>query len=133
MRKPSLKTLRKKAISAMSKYIIARDYGICCTCKGKGNQAGHFFPSGFWGTRFDERNVHCQCYRCNIPLKGNMIAYYEFMENKYGKKIIEQLKKQSHWTLIEFAQTFYNKGVNTTRWAYELVIEHYTKKLEGLK
>jgi hypothetical protein len=132
MRKPSLKTLRKKAISAMSKYIVARDCGICCTCKGKGNQAGHFFPSGFWGTRFDERNVNCQCYRCNILLKGNMIAYYEFMLNKYGPNTIDELKIRKNLTLFQSTNYFLTYAKNNKE-AYKKIIEYYTKKLENLK
>jgi hypothetical protein len=139
MKKPSLKTLRRKADKIFSQYIRQRDFGVCCTCgklfNWKEGDAGHYINRIHLGTRFDEHNCHFQCVACNRYRKP-MAAYAAFMYNKYGADIINELLKQSHWTLIEFAQTFYNKGVNTflnTRWAYELVIEHYTKKLEGLK
>jgi len=40
---------------------------------------------------FDERNVHVQCYRCNMPLHGNVYWYGKFMEKTYGQEVIDEL------------------------------------------
>ncbi len=61
-----------------------------------------------------------------------MISYYEFMERTYGKKVIAELKVQSHWTVVQFVQKFINADVTSSREAYEAIIQHYTYKLEKL-
>lgn len=54
--------------------------------------AGHYVPASRGNaTYFDERNVNCQCYHCNINLSGNAPAYTLFLIRKYGPQIIEEL------------------------------------------
>lgn len=81
-----------------SKYIRLRDKGICFTCgryaEGSGYHAGHFVPAAVGGLllRYDERNVHGQCYHCNINLGGWGERYAQRMEEKYGKKVVAELR-----------------------------------------
>lgn len=72
----------------------------CCTCKTIGTwkykmQAGHFIPRGSRGQSgvyYDERNVHAQCKDCNGFKEGNTLVYLEFMQQKYGQKVIDELR-----------------------------------------
>lgn len=145
MKKPKLKTLRRKLKAIFSEYIRRRDSkdletlsGECCTCKDwfywKVAHAGHFVEVGTatQGTEFDERNVHLQCCYCNTFCGGRKAVYALFMERKYGKGIIEELVKQSEWSLIKFVtETISDMDGDklhpkTTQEAYELLIEHYS-------
>jgi hypothetical protein len=58
-------------------------------------QAGHFIPRGSRGQSgvyYDERNVHAQCKDCNGFKEGNTLVYLEFMQQKYGQKVIDELR-----------------------------------------
>jgi len=113
------KTPKQKAWDWCSKYIRLRDAlaycgekGIdptqfariedlpvkCCTCD-KVRQwidmdAGHFIGRGLGGRSgvyFDERNIHAQSKDCNALEQGNL-AYLDFMLDKYGQKVIDELR-----------------------------------------
>jgi 5-methylcytosine-specific restriction endonuclease McrA len=112
MKKKKVSTSRKKAWEWFSRYIRLRDtlergsgqYVKCCTCDTvkhwKEMQAGHFIPQAQGNAvRFDERNVHAQCYRCNMNLGGNGPEYYPFMVELYGEEIINELKLLSKTTV----------------------------------
>lgn len=58
-------------------------------------QAGHFIGRGIGGgsgVYFDERNINTQCNSCNAFRQGNGAAYTEFMRDKYGQEVIDQLR-----------------------------------------
>ena len=73
--------------------------GQCCSC-GKvkawiGMDAGHFISrgTGGWsGVYFDERNINLQCKPCNGFLGGNIQNYTDFMKQKYGQDVIDELR-----------------------------------------
>jgi hypothetical protein len=97
-----IKITKKKVWAIFSTYIRLKyanhGYVHCVTC-GKGDhykamQAGHWIPGRHNAVLFDERNVHPQCYHCNIGLKGNPIVYYHFMERTYGKKVMKELEQK---------------------------------------
>lgn len=96
----------------------------CVTCTNEGYwksfQAGHFIPGRRNSILFVEENCHVQCYACNVCNHGNLIPYYEFMENKYGKKKIKELKK-----LKERSVTFNESD-------YETMIEQLKLKIKEL-
>ena len=80
-----------------SKFIRERDSYICFTCSKKTwpAQAGHYRTGatcGYW-LYYDERNVHCQCYHCNMNLSGNWRVYQKKMWEKYGKTIDSEFDK----------------------------------------
>jgi len=118
--KKTITQLKKTADKIFSKYIRARDAGICFTCgikkEPKQQQNGHYVSRSHNNTRFDEENCHCQCMQCNIFKSGNMDEYALKLQRKYGKGILEKLnkKKQIHksWTeqeLMDLIKTYKNK------------------------
>ena len=127
----------KKLWSTYSRYIRMRDYANqkdpepykakCISCSkyypinGVGClQAGHFITSKKMAIRYDEKNVHAQCYNCNINLKGNWDSYYESMQRIYGQEAIDDLM-QRRFDIVKYK-------------AYELedMNEHYKTKLREL-
>ena len=74
-------------------------FGRCCTC-GKIGQwkymdCGHYISKGSRGgsgVRWDERNAHLQCKPCNGFHQGKQVVYKEFMLDKYGQDVIDQLE-----------------------------------------
>ena len=117
-----MRTLKQKASDAMSRYVRLRDaldycnkhsidisqfsrpemiIGQCCTCPKVGSwlymDAGHFISRGMFGQSgayFDERNVHLQCKQCNKYGSGMREVYEDFMLEKHGQEIIDELKKK---------------------------------------
>jgi len=97
-------TIRKAKHAAwveFSKYIRTKNashngFVRCVTCDTayhwKQMQAGHFTDGRHNNTLFDERNVHSQCKKCNLALKGNKLKYYKYMLEKYGQGVIDELE-----------------------------------------
>jgi hypothetical protein len=83
-------------------------------------QAGHYVPKGSSPyLYFDERNVHCQCFVCNVHKHGATIDYREELVSKHGEE----------WVLrLELDRTKSEK--RDAQW-YKDRIEYYTKKLTG--
>jgi hypothetical protein len=126
----SVAHLKNKLIwPIFSKYIRLsyadwRGNVACCTCGAtvpwKRAQAGHFVPGRGNSILFDERNVHPQCYVCNIRLKGNPRKYEAFMRAKYGQDVINELDR--------------NAG-QPREFAYQELVDmynHYREKVAGL-
>lgn len=106
-KKASLKTLKKKAWSLCSQAIRleGRDCeGLvtCCSCQRrmpwKEIQAGHFIDGRFNSILFDERGIHPQCGVCNVVFNGRKEEYFLFMEHKYGRGVIDELRRQRNET-----------------------------------
>ncbi len=107
MKKKTITQLNKKLWKIVSEYIRRRDKGICFTCGryywdeelGENNwkkmQAGHYRTGATCNKTlyFDERNIHCQCFNCNINLSGNWREYQKRMHMKYGKDIDSKFDK----------------------------------------
>ena len=111
---------KDKAWKNFSLYIRARDKH-CVTCPmGKSEQAGHFIDGRHNAVLFSERGVHGQCYHCNVGLKGNKLEYWLFMERTYGRKVIDQLIRESK-------QTIQYKTHD-----YERIAQEYKEKLAEL-
>ncbi len=70
--------------------------------------------------RFDERNVHPECRRCNRFSPDHLIGYTIWMQEEYGDMVIAELWSQKHtvkkWTRAE----------------YEEMIDEYAGKLAKL-
>lgn len=93
--KPRSQWLRE-AQAAFNAYIRARDSELGCiscgTREGKVN-AGHYLSTAARPElRFDERNVHRQCERCNTYLSGNLIAYRAGLIERIGMAAVEALE-----------------------------------------
>lgn len=100
MKKKSKSKLIKELDVVFSKYIRSRDGNKCITCGRIGEyntmQAGHYVSRSCYALRWDEMNVHCQCYACNVCKHGNMIAYREQLVKLYGEKKVKKLEVQRH-------------------------------------
>ena len=75
--------------------------GNCCTCGAVKSwtymDAGHFKSRGMGGgsgVYFDERNVHLQCKQCNAFKQGAPKEYEEFILDKYGQEVIDELQRK---------------------------------------
>ena len=81
----------------------------CVTCRTslpwEDSQAGHFVKRGHAMTRWDDRNVHPQCPRCNLYLGGAQDEYAAFIVRTYGESTLQQLlslkRVEKRWTLEE--------------------------------
>ena len=94
-----------KLDKAFSEYIRKRDaneYGMihCITCgayiRWQDSDCGHFVRRGKDSVRFDERNSHAQCKKCNRDLYGNIRLYRKQMILKYGLEVVEQLERDAN-------------------------------------
>ena len=93
----SISAVKLEAWKAVSIYVRTRDKA-CVTCGGSPDHAGHFQynternkslgGNALW---YDVRNFHAQCVGCNNYKSGNLIPYTIFMEEKYGKGIVQEM------------------------------------------
>lgn len=102
-KKLKIRACQKKADKWFSLYVRALNatdggYCVCVTCgkviewRGTGQlHAGHYIGREHIPTRYDERNVHCQCSTCNSYHGGEHGKYTLFLQEKYGQDIIEEL------------------------------------------
>ena len=102
----------KRAAVACHAFIRARDANCPCISCGATSSpqwdAGHFRPSGVNSAlRFDERNIHKQCVRCNQYLSGNLIHYRAGLVVKIGEQAVIELENNhetKRWTREELQE-----------------------------
>lgn len=96
-----LSTVKKKLWKLVSEYVRRSNANLdgFCDCVSCGKvyhwkqmDAGHFVGGHKNYNFFDLRNINPQCTYCNRYMHGNLIPYYEFMLEKYGKEVIDELK-----------------------------------------
>lgn len=98
-----------------NEYIRLRDYNKpCISCRAPAHtfkkSAGHYFPAGSYkNLRFNEDNVHLQCwYNCNKQRHGNLAAYLPHLINKIGEDRYKDLLRLSnipaHYTIPELQE-----------------------------
>lgn len=98
MKKRSKSKLKKDLWAIFTLYIKNRDNWTCVTCgrygKGRGMGGGHYIAKGACGNEyyFHEQNVHAQCTDCNLRLEGNRPAYRQFILDRYGKEVLDELE-----------------------------------------
>lgn len=124
--------LKKKLWTIISLYIRLRDSDddnmcICCSCWEKRHykdsmQAWHYIAS--WQSsfhRYNEKNIHAQCYWCNVGKNWNVLEYQKFMIKKYWEEY-------TNWL-------FDTRNEMINLWATELkaLIEQYKPMLEDIK
>ncbi len=125
---------KKELWKVFSLYIRTRDKFSCFTCPQNYSkrenlpypsaiQAGHFIEKSVGGLvlYFDEKNVHAQCYQCNINRGGYHSEYYPRMIKKYGQELVDELQhlKRNGYRKISDLE-------------YVNLIEEYQNKLECL-
>jgi hypothetical protein len=98
--KGELAKVLKRCVTEFNRRIRQRDqYGVgflCVSCRKylplSVMEAGHFERRGHERLRFDPRNVHGQCHRCNCELSGNRAAYRLTMVEMYGEAVVQEIE-----------------------------------------
>lgn len=113
IRKEKLKTHKdylKDLEKVVNEFIRLRDKDKPCISCGAaaGNytmSAGHYFPVGSYGNvRFDEDNIHGQCwFNCNKNQHGNLAEYTLRLPNRIGKERFEQLQVRAKQTTLKLS------------------------------
>jgi len=129
-RQESVKVLLRQVKQICHEYIRKRDEGkSCVACGAPWNedfQAGHYFKAELYSElKFDERNIHGQCRKCNLHLEGNVqeytfgiqerISYDDFVEIN---NIAKNSKKHSYkWDVQELKELkkYYRNKLKTLK------------------
>jgi len=99
-----ISSLKKKLDKVFAKWVRYKETkgigGKCVSC-GKYYpyeelDAGHFISCIYTKYRWDKRNVHIQCRKCNRFLNGNLDSYFLWMIKKYGMKTVKEMVKTKH-------------------------------------
>lgn len=114
--------LKEKLWKLCKEIVRTRDSNICLICNKSSLErsnwhTGHLIPSSACGAylRYDIRNLHSSCYRCNINLGGNGALFYIQVLEKYGIKFIDKLFLDK------------NKIIKADNIYYESLIDEYVK------
>jgi len=122
-----------KLWKAFSEFIRLRDsdnngYGKCFTCPSqkfwKDADCGHGVGRQHKATKYDERNNHLQCKKCNGFEGGQQAIYKEEVEKRYGNGTWD--------TLVLKSRQVCKRG----KVEIEVMTEYYrneVKKLKALK
>jgi hypothetical protein len=97
-KKTPLQKAKEKLWELCKEVVRKRDGNICTSCGaiglvGSNWHTGHFIPSSICGAylRYYIRNLHSQCYNCNIHLGGNGVFFNKEIVSKYGQKFVDKL------------------------------------------
>lgn len=104
---------KKLAQSVFNQYIRLRDKGQLCISCGKNingvTHASHYYSSGgHSNVRYNEKNVHVSCYKCNVELSGNLLNYQIAIRDKIGADELLKLHELAHiekkWSIEELKE-----------------------------
>lgn len=100
---PTVTKLKKQLWEECKRIIRARHGFTCYTCGAKTDHphTGHFIPSSICSAemRYSLDNLRPQCFRCNIHLSGNWVAYEAHLIVDHGRDFPEQLKQKNRDTI----------------------------------
>ena len=134
IKSPTKTKLRQKADSVFSTFVRLRDSNkqwivVCPLCWSKlprkKAQNMHFIKRSCWFYRYDESNCHAWCYRCNVILSWNYIAYTRWMQKQYGIEYVDSMIDESKKIHKEWSKEDYQKIID----AYTEKIIEYSRKL----
>jgi len=126
---PSISSLENKLDRIYSEYIRRKDADeggttSCVTCQKlmfwKDAHCGHFIKRQHRAVRWEPKNTHVQCPKCNFYLNGNDAAYAVFIIDRYGRETYDELMAAR------------GKEFKRYRTDYLELIETYQNKLRGL-
>jgi len=127
MRSSKTKSLaKKKADKYFSKFIRKRDsvngLAKCISCGRLTSSfdAGHFIDRSKEATRYDEKNVHAQCVKCNRFESGRQFEHGKAIDAMYGEGTSNQLLQKSKMRC--------KRGKSD----YEFLAKEYKNKLDSL-
>ena len=66
----------------------------------------NFISRRFQSTRYDEKNAHAQCKKCNRFENGNQYEHGKAIDRKYGEGTADQLLEKSKMKCIRKAHDF---------------------------
>jgi hypothetical protein len=126
-KKKTLKYWKNKIDKPFHEYIRRRDVdnhtgmGECISC-GKSihfteSDAGHFIGRQHLATRYDERNVHIQCRKCNRFEYGRQYEYSIVLGEELSQELLIKSKSVLKLTDLEWQEIY----------------DTYTAKLKELK
>ena len=120
-KKKTLKQHKDRIDRVFSEYIRRRDvnsdgFGECISCN-KGihfteSDAGHFISRQHLSTRWDERNVHLQCRKCNRFEYGRQYEYSIKIGSETAEELLQlsrQAQKFSDAELLDLYDLFNEK------------------------
>lgn len=105
-RSKNMTSAKKTCDAWFSKYIRIRDAnhnGLCkcITCDTvkhwKEMDAGHFQSRRYMATRYEEKNCHAQCQRCNQYGAGEQYLHGQAINLLYGKGTAENIVMKSNF------------------------------------
>lgn len=120
----TLKAAKARADKYFSLYIRERDKNkVCVTCGKRTSEkdCGHFISRRFESTRYDEKNSHGQCLKCNRFEYGNQFQYGQMIDFVYGEGTADKLLQKS--------KMFCKRD----RFDYDIIAEEYKNKYEEIK
>lgn len=121
--KPSknIKLAKAKADKYFAAFIRSRDKDKPCITCGKytsEKDCGHFISRRFEAVRFDEKNAHGQCLKCNRFEYGNQFEHGKQIDLIYGEGTADHLLQKSKMLC------------KRNKFDYEMIAEEF-KKREG--
>ena len=123
-KKTKLRKFEDKLDNIFPEYIRLRDMDKpCCSCgqyKEK-KDCGHWYSRRHKTVRWDWRNAHGECARCNRFDRDHHIGYTKFMIDKYGAEELHEL--------TESKNAPYHKDPEIL----ERLIYYYTQLIKQLK
>ena len=117
----NIKLSKAKADRYFSEYIRLRDKDKPCVTCGKyssDKDCGHFLSRRFESTRFDEKNCHGQCQKCNRFEYGNQYEHGKKIDEMYGEGTSDSLWMKSKMLC------------KRTQYDYEVLAEYYKRKID---
>ena len=120
----NIKSAKAKADKYFSLFIRERDKDKPCITCGKITQekdCGHFISRRFESVRFDEKNAHGQCIKCNRFQYGNQFQHGVNIDVKYGKGTAEGLLMKSKMFCKRLS------------YDYEMIAKDYKERYEIIK
>jgi hypothetical protein len=98
-RKPKIEkftTIRNRLDKKMSIYIRKRDRR-CVVCGSTENlNNGHYISRVYFMIRWDDRNCNTQCASCNVIHEYDPEPYRQWMKERYGEHLIQELTELAH-------------------------------------
>lgn len=99
-KKVSIKSLEKKLKAKLYPLIKKRDGNTCISCgrtglTGMNWHAGHYAKAELCNMiwRYAPINIHSQCGRCNLWLRGNTVEYRKKLTEKVGQELVREIEE----------------------------------------
>jgi len=116
MPKKTQKYWKNKIDKVFHEYIRRRDVdnntGYCnCVSCGKTiyfseSDAGHFISRKYLITRYDERNVHAQCRKCNRFEYGRQYEYSIALGQELSQELLQTSRSMVKYTDADWQEIF---------------------------